>query len=458
VRTLRSVAVLTCLAIIGAGSPASAVLCATDPVPAATLLIPFFEVGLDQCATPAQRLDTQFTVANASAHPVLAGVTIWSEWGVPVTGFQVYIPGESAQRVILGDFLCDGVLPQTGPAVSPHPAATDPPLLFPGCNNTDVPGGAPNYANPAAPPYFVQHLQEALTGKLSTLNAAYYGRDWGDDVARGYLTVDNIEACHLDFPTSPVYFPGGIASFNNDLVGDVMILDPANNFAHSESAVAIEASNLFFPPGYLTFYGRYFAVLALDAREPLPTTFASTFAAGGVYLNQTDQIVWRERALAQPNYDSPAYPSDMPLSKENVTWFDELSQPYLAFIPPVLPGEPLINLVDYFEVAHAYTTSDVPYPVDFGWQYSNLSNPQPAYFDAGQSWIVTRSWLAGRYETSRAAIPLDNSCVASTTWTPLGFSINPTGGLASDPPRSMLFWADFEDGIDFWSEVVGYAP
>jgi len=437
-------------------SPVLAGLCGVDNAPAASLLIPFFEVDLGRCGQPAsERLDTAFSVGNTAPHPVLAGVTIWSNWGVPVTGFLTYLPGESTQRVTLGDFLCTGNLPQTGPAVSPEMAGTDPAVSFPLCNNSATPGFAPNYANPAAPPYFLEHIQQALTGQLSSLYDTYIGEDLGDDIARGYLTVDNVSECSLLVPSDPGYFiSGGLGVANNDnvLVGEYSVRDNDNNFAYAQPAVGLEAANAVFNPGDMTFYGRYMASTAADEREPLPTTFASTFALAGAF-DSSDQVIWRERGKTYPS-NSPDFPDDLPLGKQNVTWFDTMTTPYPSFIPGVLPGDPGLDLVSYPLVTHAYPPGEVPYPVPFGWQYSNLQNVQVGGYFAGQSWIVTRSKSAGRYETSRAGIPLDSSCVDGGL-SAKTISVSPAGGLAVDPPTLMLFWEDFEFGFS-WSDAVGF--
>lgn len=460
-RALPRAAILLALGLAALSGTASATVCAPDQVPAATLLVPYFEVALDQCGQPAsQRLDTEFTVANASASPVLATVTLWSDWGIPVTGFVVYLPGESAQNMTLGEFLCLGNVPQTGPAVSPHPPATDPPVDFPGCNNTSVPGGAPNYANPAAPPYFLAHLQAALTGQPSPLSSEFFGQDWGDNIARGYLTVDAAAACTLELPGAPGYFVLGglgIALNDNVLVGDYTITDPANNFAYGQPAVGLEADALVFVTGDITFYGRYpsASYTVEDGREPLPSTFASTFALAGIF-DSGDQVIWRERTGTQPS-PGPFYPAGLPLEKFNVTWFDEASNPFPSFIPPIFPGEPSTELVQYPFVSHAYTPADVPYPVPFGWQYSDLQNVQGSY-QVGQSWMVSRSQSVGRYETSRPAVPLDSSCVDIFSLTPISLTLTPAGGLQTDPPTAMISWADFEDYFGGWSAVVGFGP
>ncbi|MBV8202108.1 MAG: hypothetical protein JOZ15_15925, partial [Acidobacteria bacterium] len=60
-------------------SPAAAVICTIDAVPAATLLLPYFEVDLNN----PNGLTTLFSVNNASATAVLVHVVIWSDLSVP---------------------------------------------------------------------------------------------------------------------------------------------------------------------------------------------------------------------------------------------------------------------------------------------------------------------------------------------------------------------------------------
>ena len=61
--------------------PASAALCNLDVVPAATLLLPYFEVDLNN----PNGLNTLISVNNSSAQAVLAHMTIWSDLSITVT-------------------------------------------------------------------------------------------------------------------------------------------------------------------------------------------------------------------------------------------------------------------------------------------------------------------------------------------------------------------------------------
>src|SRR5215471_15789072 len=86
-----------------AQSPASI----TDQ-PAATLLLPYFEVDLKNPAGA----NTLFTINNASAAATLAHVTLWSTLHVPVYSFNIYLTGYDSQPLYVRDII-NGTLPQT---------------------------------------------------------------------------------------------------------------------------------------------------------------------------------------------------------------------------------------------------------------------------------------------------------------------------------------------------------
>src|SRR5436309_9338206 len=102
----KTVSVL-CLAILGLaalGRPAGAVICTIDDVPAATLLLPYFEVD----AANGSGITTLFSINNASATAVLAHVTVWTDLSVPVLDFNVYLTGYDVQSLNLRDILING--------------------------------------------------------------------------------------------------------------------------------------------------------------------------------------------------------------------------------------------------------------------------------------------------------------------------------------------------------------
>src|SRR5260370_17169312 len=110
-----------CLALLGLlalGGQAYAVICTIDDVPAATLLLPYFEVDLNN----PNGLTTLFSVNNASATAALVHVVLWSDLSVPVLDFNIYLTGFDVQSVNLRDIIVLGNLPQTA---SPRQDATD---------------------------------------------------------------------------------------------------------------------------------------------------------------------------------------------------------------------------------------------------------------------------------------------------------------------------------------------
>src|SRR4030095_11190862 len=162
------------------------------------------------------------------------------------------------------------------------------------------------------PASFTQHLRLSLTGKASPiLGGRCAGRDLGDNIARGYITVDTVSNCTLRFPGDPGYFaPGGTgdATNQNALWGDAFYVKDMANLAEGETLVHIEAApgtgtsalcGTYGPSpettvaGQYTFYGRYVSWPAADNREPLATNFAVRYVTGGAFDGGTDLLVWR---------------------------------------------------------------------------------------------------------------------------------------------------------------------
>src|SRR5262249_23460888 len=96
---------------------ANATVCNTEPTPAATLLLPYFEVNLDDPLG----LTTLFSVNNASKVAVLAHITLWSDLSVPVLELNIYLTGFDVQTFNLRDLLVGGVIPRTA-SVGQDPA------------------------------------------------------------------------------------------------------------------------------------------------------------------------------------------------------------------------------------------------------------------------------------------------------------------------------------------------
>src|SRR5258707_9606666 len=74
--------------------------------PAATLLLPYFEV--DVSGTSGQT--TLFTVTNVSRYPQIAHVTLWTDYAYPVITFNLYLTGYDVQGVNLSDVIVRGTI------------------------------------------------------------------------------------------------------------------------------------------------------------------------------------------------------------------------------------------------------------------------------------------------------------------------------------------------------------
>src|SRR5689334_9397719 len=120
-----------CLALVGlllGALPSAAVICTIDDVPAATLLLPYFEVDLASTTG----VNTLFSINNASATAAVAHVTLWTDQSIPTLDFDVYLTGYDVQTISVRD-LFNGNLPRTADrgadgsdanSPSPPPGAT----------------------------------------------------------------------------------------------------------------------------------------------------------------------------------------------------------------------------------------------------------------------------------------------------------------------------------------------
>jgi hypothetical protein len=379
------------------GRPAAGALCAIDPVPAATLLYPFFEVDLGA----GQSRNTILSVANAGDTPVIAHFTLWTDWAVPVLTFDVYLAPYDRQALDLAEVLVDGRLPVTGAAISPHHAVSEIPVAFPGCNNGTTPGSGPVYADPALSTFLRAELQDALTGQHSAIWGGCVGSDRGDAVALGYVTVDANDACTLLFPSTAGYFDtGGPTSRRNVLIGDLVLVRDADGTAPSLRAVPLEAAAAGEElPGGRTFYARYVGGDGSDGREPLPTRFEARRLHGGVVDEGTTFYVWRETVPGTPGAvacgTSPAW---APLDTEPVLFFDEQENPAEV-------------VQDYGRALTLRGTDDSPFPfgrADVDLQHAGVT---PLYGEpAAQGWLAWIAAADGRFALPVTATHYPLSC------------------------------------------------
>jgi hypothetical protein len=410
---------LLLLLTIAVPPAARADLCALDHAPAATLLLPYFEVDLGA----ATGKTTLFSINNVGAQPRLAHVTLWTDLGIPTLAFDVYLTGYDVQTVNLRDVFAAGVLPRTAdqgrdPADTLSPAgaaAWD--ASFPGCE------GLPPQALPAS---FLDHLQRAHSGRPSPLfEGKCAGRNLDQpQVMRGYATIDVVKSCTLLRPNDPGYFgAGGVAGFDNVLWGDFFYVDPAGSFAQGDDLVRIEADPTRFSAGGATFYGRYVGGTGADGREPLPTMWANRFLNGGPFSGGTAVVVWREVPWAALPFRCITAPAGFPLSQKDLVVFDEQEHP-LVQAPFPIPEQPPTRPSTPFPGAasrEGVGGPDLPLPYAVGWLLTDLAplanEPADPY---AQAWLGQVSSSQGRYSVGFQGTHLNSLCATAADRCPGG--------------------------------------
>src|SRR6185295_9187214 len=212
----KSAFALFAVALRTSGTAARAVICTIDQVPAATLLLPHFEVDLDHL----WGVNTLFSINNASASAVLAHVVLWSDLSVPTFDFNIYLTGYDIQTVSVRDIFA-GTVPRTASAGQDPGDTISPKGLFSqDINFASCTGQLPP---PPVPASFVTHNRASHTGQFSAILTGCAGRDLGDHIARGYITIDTVNNCTLRFPGDAGYFASGgngDATNQNVLWGD----------------------------------------------------------------------------------------------------------------------------------------------------------------------------------------------------------------------------------------------
>lgn len=383
--------------------------CAVDVVPAATLLLPYFEVDLKSAAGRT----TLMSINNVSDKAALAHVVLWTDLGVPTLAFDVYLTGYDIQTVNLRDILA-GRLPATAdnprdPADTvSHQGDLSQDTAFPGCAGLLPP--APLSAA------VVEHLTRAHQGLSSPLlEGKCAAQALGDQVARGYVTVDVARQCSTLTPADPGYFGvDGVAGNDNVLWGDFFLIDPAGDVAQGENLVRIESDPARFA-GHPTFYERYVGGSGADGREPLPTVWDSRYLDGGAFTGGTDLIYWRDSRARNQAFSCGQRPSWYPFPWElsRTVIFDEEERPVVPscqVLCPILPS-PFPAEAGRIAVGSA----SLPVPFQFGWLYLDMKTSSPAVAQpATQSWLGSIHTAQGAFSVGYEADPRDSGCSPET--------------------------------------------
>jgi hypothetical protein len=410
---------LTLTAITGMVTAAAPALAQSIPSiadqPAATLLLPYFEVDL---ANPAGA-NTYFTVNNATATATLAHVTVWSAMHVPVHSFDVYLTGYDVQQINVRDVI-NGKRPRTASfgqdltdVISPQGQFSQD-INFASCNATLPPADLPQSA--------VDHIRASLTGEQSPLTGMCATKGDGTRIARGYITVDTVNSCNALTPADgPAYF-GVYVTDQNNLWGDYTYTNHIGGLDSSDASPLVHITANAVDPetsvaGNYTFYGRFVSWNATDHREPLSTNFMTRYVTG-----QTTLTVWRDARVNQGAFACGTTPAWYPLSHEGTRFFDEEENPELPMDSPFPPQPPNPNLAPFGAGAQRVAVGGTSLPTSFasGLVFLNLNtltNPPGATLPSddflglfpAQAFVSVHLKGTGRYSTGWHATMLDSA-------------------------------------------------
>jgi len=390
--------------------------CDVGSYPAATLLLPYFDVDFTQQSTTA--VDTIFTVINTSRMPQLTRVTIWTDLGFPATWFNIFLTGYDTQTISLYDVLARGRFPTT---------------------YTDTPKGPASAANDSNPSFQADLGCSRMGGRLFGLQLEELqkmlsaGTRPGTDcpvgtphkTAVGYVTVDVISSCSGATPLHQEYYRE-VLLFDNVLTGDYERINPnseTGNYAGGNPLVHLRAipeggssgTPATVPMPY-TFYDRYTPADArkLDRRQPLPSSFAARFIEGGDTGFLTNLAIWREGVTGR-TADACDYAKNakMPVPKANVVRFDEHENATVLALDQAMPAVSVIATQKTELLPPQAGTGDVA-----GWLWLSLdngagraaeNNPYSIHRPS-QSWVTIQMYAEGRYAVDFDATALGNGC------------------------------------------------
>lgn len=239
---------LTCLAVAAAlaiAGPALAITCTVDQHPAATLLVPYFQVSYDDSgnlvSTGPDARDTIVTFANASSAPMIAHVDVWDRQSVVQLDFDVALTGFDVQAMRLSDIL-SGFLPithdstgadvcQRNGSASVYPAGDGFLRVRPTNAATESDSLATTlYASPA------------FNDGGALIEAMRTNCDGGlDALAIGYLTIDHANYCTLSNPTFDTYYYNDAIGMENNLWGEIIFTSGGGLPTYAMSTVNVEA-------------------------------------------------------------------------------------------------------------------------------------------------------------------------------------------------------------------------
>lgn len=376
----RRLALLIICAVAGALASfrSQAVIGTIDAVPAATLLIPYFETSTTGDINAATTL---VTVTNTNAAATVVNVVFWTDWGSPTLAVEAPLTGFDVLSFNVFDVFNNGRLPD-GSTLSEN-------------DLTEL---------------TTKHTGEGI---LDGMTFRCFGRNFGDSTARGYITIDalNDPDAAAEFPGDAGYFAAGgtgKAGNANILWGEFIFVDTGNNFAQSFSAVHIEADGSdarTTNAGAYTFYGRYVGATAIDNREPLAYVWNVPYLTNGASSDGASIVYWRDSTVVNTNVVCGLNPPWFPLNQSELVFFDEDENAVdggVSNIVPFIMESGRVRVGD----------GDLPIPFDAGWFYFDSRQTFGGSVlggDRSQSYVLVIGDSEGRFSTGFQATAMTSA-------------------------------------------------
>ena len=466
---------VTCLVVVAlfaVAGTASAITCTVDQRPAATLLVPYFEVAFNAdgtLTTGAGSRDTLLTIVNASAAPMIAHVNVFNERSTLVLDYNIALTGFDVQAMSIGQVL-RGNLPRTGYIDSTgvlrdacQRNASAP--VYPSANgfirvrplspalaedNTLATTLYPVPAYPPGSPFMFQVIDsldtttDSLGCRTGTVDSVISG------LIRGYITIDHANYCNLSNPSDPLYYSRDAIGNENNLWGEVIFVSGAGIGTLGGSTVNIEADFSLDGGGSeaiprRTFYRRYWSTVTEtacancvgggvndlsftspwnfglgDRREPLGLKYAARYFEGAGVTSSFK--VWRGSSGALRDLTGPVTSGGPQCTNTEptvtLTFFDEDENTVTAGVCPSPCTQPSFNfpLETQRQGASAFSR---PAGAVAGWvnmNFFNSTGPLGGVLD--QAWAEYEFQGPGAFLSMAApATQLD-----PTTCSPLGIS------------------------------------
>lgn len=421
-------------------------LCDMGNNPAATLLVPYFEVD----SANNLGLDTLCGIVNVAGHYVVAHVVVWNVDSWAVFDFNIVLTPYDLVTFSMRDILVNGNLPNNCCVSSSSRFRT----VYVDCNGDGQYFGQAWTLNDGLFSAGGYNMDIACYGPLSGLSniqcklsvGSYDG--WNANYV-GYLTIDNTLTCNGGMPDyNPLrYFSinyidtnndaaadHGVLENSNDLIGDIIFYDYANSQSDGMPMVHIEAfgeNNLlaghawgmdafdFQGLGINTFWNKYEMFWAgippYDCRENLPLRWAFRYIGNEAFDGGTWVDVWRSHYPGWDHWYIPGGGCDWggTIGLAYTLLYDYVHGLYHLHPPALIcydeqeesvsgggPSPPPTSTFDelYLESQRVIVESPTwPLPAESGW--CAIAFDTDALYDTGPGygWSFDQSWLNVRY-------------------------------------------------------------